>query len=96
MKDKSGAINDEYKKLSAEGFRVLGVAYKKGSNDKNFTKADEDKMIFLGFITLFDPPKKGSIYLPYDEENIVEYIDRNCSLHPEKFISEVAYEFFAR
>ena len=58
MKDKSGAINDEYKKLSAEGFRVLGVAYKKGSNDKNFTKADEDKMIFLGFITLFDPPKK--------------------------------------
>ena len=45
---------------------------------------------------LFDPPKKGSIYLPYDEENIVEYIDRNCSLHPEKFISEVAYEFFAR
>ena len=58
MKDKSGAINDEYKKLSAEGFRVLGVAYKKGSNEKNFTRADEDKMIFLGFITLFDPPKK--------------------------------------
>ena len=58
MKDKSGAINDEYKKLSAEGFRVLGVAYKKGSKEKNFTRADEDKMIFLGFITLFDPPKK--------------------------------------
>ena len=58
MKDKSGSINEEYKKLSAEGFRVLGVAYKKGNIDKNFTKADEDKMIFLGFITLFDPPKK--------------------------------------
>ena len=58
IKDKSGAINEEYKKLSAEGFRVLGVAYKKGNIDKNFTKADEDKMIFLGFITLFDPPKK--------------------------------------
>ena len=58
MKDKTDAIHEEYARLSAEGFRVLGVAYKKGSNDKNFTKADEDKMIFLGFITLFDPPKK--------------------------------------
>ena len=58
MKDKLTAINDEYIKLSAEGFRVLGVAYKKGNNDKNFAKEDEDKMIFLGFITLFDPPKK--------------------------------------
>ena len=58
MTDKSDAIHEEYKKLSAEGFRVLGVAYKKGSNDKKFTKADEANMIFLGFITLFDPPKK--------------------------------------
>jgi len=58
MQNKSAAIQEEYQRLSEEGFRVLGVAYKKGSNDKNFTKADEDKMIFLGFITLFDPPKK--------------------------------------
>ncbi len=58
MKDKTDAIHEEYARLSEQGFRVLGVAYKKGSNDKNFTKADEDKMIFLGFITLFDPPKK--------------------------------------
>lgn len=58
IKDKLGAIHEEYKKLSAEGFRVLGVAYKKGSNDQNFTKTDEDKMIFLGFISLYDPPKK--------------------------------------
>jgi Mg2+-importing ATPase len=58
IKDKSESINDQYKKLSAEGFRVLGVAYKKSSNDKNFAKEDENKMIFLGFITLFDPPKK--------------------------------------
>ena len=58
MKDKLATIQDEYKKLSTEGFRVLGVAYKKSSNDKDFTKADEANMIFLGFITLFDPPKK--------------------------------------
>lgn len=58
MKDKLTAITDEYKKLSAEGFRVLGVAYKQVSDNNKFTKADEEKMIFLGFISLFDPPKK--------------------------------------
>lgn len=58
MKDKLDVIKKEYGKLSAEGYRVLGVAYKKGSNEKNFTREDENKMIFLGFIALFDPPKK--------------------------------------
>ena len=60
MKDKLDAIRDEYAKLSAAGYRVLGVAYKKGSKDKNFTRADESNMTFLGFITLFDPPKKDA------------------------------------
>jgi len=51
-------IKDEYKRLSNAGQRVLGVAYKQGSDDKDFTRDDESNMIFLGFITLFDPPKK--------------------------------------
>ena len=58
MKDKLDAIHNEYEKLSAAGYRVLGIAYKKGSNEKDFTREDENNMIFLGFITLFDPPKK--------------------------------------
>ena len=52
------AINDQYHKLSAAGFRVLGIAYKNASNEKDFTRDDEKDMVFLGFITLFDPPKK--------------------------------------
>ena len=60
IKDKLTAIHNEYATLSAAGFRVLGVAYKKGSSDKNFTKEEEINMIFLGFITLFDPPKKDA------------------------------------
>ncbi len=60
MNDKRAAINDEYRKLSADGFRVLGIAYKNGSNEKDFTKDDEKNMTFLGFITLFDPPKKDA------------------------------------
>ncbi len=60
IKDKLAAIHNEYATLSAAGFRVLGVAYKKGNSDKNFTREEEINMVFLGFITLFDPPKKDA------------------------------------
>ncbi len=59
MKDRLDSINDEYIKLSGEGYRVLGVAYKKASGEKDFTRQEEINMIFLGFITFFDPPKKN-------------------------------------
>ena len=60
MDDRRTAINDQYHKLSAAGFRVLGIAYKNGNNEKDFTRDDEKNMTFLGFITLFDPPKKDA------------------------------------
>ncbi len=58
MKDKSDAINNTYGRLSASGYRVLGIAYKNATDAKDFTREDENNMIFLGFIALFDPPKK--------------------------------------
>lgn len=56
---KLDAIEEEYKKMSSAGYRVLGVAYKNGSDEKDFSRDDEKNMIFLGFITLVDPLKKG-------------------------------------
>lgn len=58
LPEKQEAIKAEYVKLSAAGYRVLGVAYKKASMEKNFTREDEQGMIFLGFISLFDPLKQ--------------------------------------
>ena len=54
---KKELILDQYRRLSEEGYRVLGIAYKITSNETDFTRDQENKMIFLGFITLFDPPK---------------------------------------
>jgi Mg2+-importing ATPase len=51
-------ILKQYRQLSETGYRTLGVAYKKGTNEQNFARQDETGMIFLGFITLYDPPKK--------------------------------------
>ncbi|MCR8560802.1 magnesium-translocating P-type ATPase [Mucilaginibacter sp. BJC16-A38] len=55
---KAGLLK-QYEALSEAGFRTLGVAYKSASSAKDFTREDEKDMVFLGFITLFDPPKAG-------------------------------------
>ena len=57
LSDSKASIQEQYEKLSEAGFRTLGVAYKPVSDAKGFTRDDEKDMIFLGFITLFDPPK---------------------------------------
>lgn len=54
-------INQRYNELSLEGFRVLGVAYKKIREERNvYSAADESDMVFLGFIAFVDPPKESA------------------------------------
>lgn len=52
-------IESKYVELSAEGYRVLAVAYKRLREDKPvYTAGDEKEMVFLGFIAFLDPPKE--------------------------------------
>lgn len=57
MSEKKEDIIGQYEQLSNNGFRTLGVAYKSGDGERSFSREDEHGMIFLGFITLYDPPK---------------------------------------
>jgi P-type Mg2+ transporter len=57
LEDRRELIMDQYRSLSAAGYRVLGVGYKKTSDTHDITMQEEKDMVFLGFITLFDPPK---------------------------------------
>ena len=50
-------IQQSYEAFSAQGLRTLGVAYKLMDEKKDLGKDDETELRFLGFITLFDPPK---------------------------------------
>ncbi|MEM3054408.1 MAG: magnesium-translocating P-type ATPase [Candidatus Bathyarchaeia archaeon] len=52
-------IEHKYLELSAEGFRVLGVAYRRIREDKPvYAAGDEKEMVFLGFVAFLDPPKE--------------------------------------
>jgi len=54
-------IEQKYYELSSEGFRVLGISYKKIKQEKaNYSVNDESDMVFLGFIAFMDPPKESS------------------------------------
>jgi P-type Mg2+ transporter len=52
---------DEYRELSAQGYRVLAVAYREFPRDHEvFGVADETELILLGYVAFFDPPKDSS------------------------------------
>jgi Mg2+-importing ATPase len=57
--DHLSAIREQFADWSGQGFRVLGVATKLVPQVVSCTQADEQDMIFEGFLLFFDPPKSG-------------------------------------
>ncbi len=50
---------ETFKKLSADGFRVLGVASRKVEKQDAYAVAAEQEMTLAGFAAFLDPPKEG-------------------------------------
>jgi Mg2+-importing ATPase len=50
---------ETFKKLSADGYRTLGVAVLKVDKREVYTPADERDMTLAGFAAFLDPPKEG-------------------------------------
>ena len=50
-------LREEYERLSADGFRVLAVAYKDLDVKPAYSKDDEKALILRGYLAFLDPPK---------------------------------------
>ncbi len=46
----------KYEDLSAQGFRILAIAYRFVPEQETYTIVDEKDMVFMGFLTFYDPP----------------------------------------
>ncbi len=51
-------LKEEYENLSADGFRVLAVAYKDLEKRAAYSKDDECDLILKGYVAFLDPPKE--------------------------------------
>ncbi len=89
-------IQQKYLDLSAEGLRVLGVAYKKLREEKTvYTINDEKDMTFLGFVAFLDPPKetaKQSLELLSKEGVELKILTGDNELVTRKVCSELGFE----
>jgi len=45
-----------YEALSADGFRVLAVAYRNIPEQADYCRTDEQDLVLAGYVTFFDPP----------------------------------------
>src|SRR4030095_11984219 len=48
-----------YRELSAQGSRVLAVAYAVAAPQAVYSARDERDLVLAGFVTFFDPPMQG-------------------------------------
>ena len=51
-------LRDEYEDLSADGFRVLAIAYRDFEPKAAYSTQDENALILQGYIAFLDPPKE--------------------------------------
>ncbi|WFP65005.1 magnesium-translocating P-type ATPase [Mesorhizobium sp. WSM4904] len=53
------AIDEKFRRWSAQGYRVLGLAIRRFQDKAGFSRDDETAMAFAGFLLFLDPPKEG-------------------------------------
>ncbi|MGA2796188.1 MAG: magnesium-translocating P-type ATPase [Thermoguttaceae bacterium] len=53
-------LKEEYDDLSADGFRVLAIAYKDLEHKPAYSKEDESNLVLKGYVAFLDPPKQTS------------------------------------
>jgi P-type Mg2+ transporter len=88
-------LKDEVDRLSADGFRVLAVAYKDVDIKDAYSKDDETDLILKGYVAFLDPPKpstKAAIEALKKTGIEVKVLTGDNDLVTRKICSEVGLE----
>lgn len=94
-------LNQKFESLSKEGLRVIAVAYRNLNDTGIIDKSSERDLVFLGFVTLFDPPKQGILdtiknlsdsgirlkIITGDNQYIAAELGKKVFLHPPKVLT---------
>jgi Mg2+-importing ATPase len=83
-------INGLYHDWSKNGFRILGLAYRKVEDKEAFSKADESEMTLLGLLLFLDPPKEDAKLMISDLSTLG--IDFKIITGDNRFISRYIVE----
>jgi Mg2+-importing ATPase len=54
-------LREEFDRLSADGFRVLALAYRDLESKPAYSKSDEHDLILRGYLAFLDPPKDSAL-----------------------------------
>ncbi len=84
-----------YERMSADGLRLLGVAYKKVEDHGDYGIEDEKELVFTGFVAFLDPPKesaKEALQMLMRSGISTKIITGDSELVTKKVCSELGFE----
>lgn len=90
-----GRLREMYRRMSADGLRVLGVAYKDVEDRQGYGRADERDLVFAGFVAFLDPPKESTreaLRMLRDSNVAMKVITGDSELVTRKVCSELGFE----
>ncbi|HVC99393.1 MAG TPA: magnesium-translocating P-type ATPase, partial [Pirellulales bacterium] len=85
-------LKEEFDELSADGFRVLALAYRDLAPKSAYSKEDERDLILRGYVAFLDPPKdtaRSAIAALHDHGISVKVITGDNELVSKKICREV-------
>jgi Mg2+-importing ATPase len=85
-------LREEHNSLSADGFRVLALAYKDVEAKPAYSKDDESNLVLKGYVAFLDPPKdsaRSAIKALHEHGISVKVLTGDNDLVSRKICSEV-------
>ncbi len=85
-------LKEEFDDLSADGFRVLALAYRDLAPKPAYSKADECDLVLRGYVAFLDPPKetaRAAIAALHEHGILIKVITGDNELVSKKICREV-------